>query len=328
MSMRNPIVSLLDMMTFDASEFYRATALLRSIQSIVDNIEKLDQQPSNPITEADAEVIRTHLDDANTHFKILFTRVTEMATDELIYSVSNGCRYQDIARGLEDINNSLRRELKLTKLLILERAEERYFDPEESLFGDYTEFQFPTAAYEIDEASKCMALGRYTATVFHLMRLLEIVIGAVGRCLDIPDPVKEADRNWGKLLQRMKDDFEQRAKDGNAGWPDIADKALFSEIYVSLDAVRVAWRNSTMHVENKYTFEEAEHIFGAVRGLVRKVSGRLDEDGFPSVSSMDEPNHQLEFDSPPDPETAALSAGAVSRVFEQMLSISDDDAKG
>jgi hypothetical protein len=36
-----------------------------------------------------------------------------------------------------------------------------------------------------------------------------------------------------------------------------------------------------MHVENKYTEDEAEHIFLAVRGLMRKITARLDEDGKP-----------------------------------------------
>jgi hypothetical protein len=56
---------------------------------------------------------------------------------------------------------------------------------------------------------------------------------------------------------------------------------LFSEVYASLDAVRVAWRNTTMHVENKYTDDEAEHIFIAVRGFLKKLSSRMDETGQP-----------------------------------------------
>jgi len=36
-----------------------------------------------------------------------------------------------------------------------------------------------------------------------------------------------------------------------------------------------------MHVENKYLPEEAEHIFIAVRGFVKKLASRMDEQGQP-----------------------------------------------
>jgi hypothetical protein len=36
-----------------------------------------------------------------------------------------------------------------------------------------------------------------------------------------------------------------------------------------------------MHVENKYTTDEAEHIFVAVRGFMKKIASRMDENGQP-----------------------------------------------
>jgi hypothetical protein len=36
-----------------------------------------------------------------------------------------------------------------------------------------------------------------------------------------------------------------------------------------------------MHVENKYTDDEAEHIFTAVKGFMKKLAARCDENGMP-----------------------------------------------
>lgn len=36
-----------------------------------------------------------------------------------------------------------------------------------------------------------------------------------------------------------------------------------------------------MHVEKKYTDDEAEHIFSAVKGFMKGLASRMDEDGFP-----------------------------------------------
>jgi hypothetical protein len=136
----------------------------------------------------------------------------------------------------------------------------------------------------LDEAAKCLALGRATACVFHLMRLMEVGIRAVARCLNIPDPTRAADRNWGAILREIKTDLDAHV--GVApmkAWATSGDKELFESAYASLDAVRVAWRNTTMHVENKYTIDEGEHILAAVKGFMTKLASRCDENGDPKA---------------------------------------------
>ena len=38
-----------------------------------------------------------------------------------------------------------------------------------------------------------------------------------------------------------------------------------------------------MHVESKYTDDEAEHILMAVRGFMKKLASRCDEEGNPKA---------------------------------------------
>src|SRR5215471_16908087 len=140
-----------------------------------------------------------------------------------------------------------------------------YFAPTQTLFGRDFESKFPSAAFEVDEAAKCFALSRPTATVFHLMRGMEVGIHAVRASLGIPAPVKDWERNWGKILESIEKEMISRSSASPPRW-NAGDRDFFESAYASLDAVRVAWRNTTMHVENKYTEDEAEHVFGAVRG--------------------------------------------------------------
>jgi hypothetical protein len=283
------------MQTFDASEFYRATAILRRVIGFIENIEKFNVQPTQTVSDADQTNLVSLLGAAQEHFDVLQARVTAIAAKEILEDLEN-TTYESLGRSLVELDNTLRRELQLTRLIVLHRGELGYYEPENPPFGDLFDIFFPSASYELEEACKCLALGRYTAAVFHLMRLMEIALNAVRLCLDIPDPVREAERNWGKILESVKKALDQRNVRPD-GWPDPADKALFREMYVSLDAVRVAWRNATMHVENKYTAEEAEHIFGAVRGLVQKIAARMNEDGEVHVDQMgdvDQPELDLE----------------------------------
>jgi hypothetical protein len=167
-----------------------------------------------------------------------------------------------------------------TAVYVLDHSKTKHFEDAIDLFGQDVIGKFPGIAYEVDEASKCFAVHRNTACVFHLMRTMEIGIQAVRRCLRIPDPIKDSERNWGAILRAFKNEIERGSKASPSLWTG-ADKAFFEDVHASLDAVRNAWRNTTMHVENKYTGEEADHIYGAVRGFMRKLASRHDEQGQP-----------------------------------------------
>jgi hypothetical protein len=172
-------------------------------------------------------------------------------------------------------------ESGLKSALILPPEMAKYYDPQSPLFGEEVHFQFPVAAYEIEEAAKCLAVGRSTAAVFHLMRVMEVGIHAVARCLGVPDPVKGADKNWGVILKRIQAARSAKGSSTQGTWNVPTDDAYFDAAHATLDAVRNAWRNTTMHVENKYTAEEAEHILVAVRGFMMKLASRMDEQGMP-----------------------------------------------
>lgn len=184
---------------------------------------------------------------------------------------------------VEDITNTLRRELSLKIVLVLQSQEANYFAPKAPLFGQNFAEKFKVnGAFELDEAAKCLALSRSTAAVFHLMRILEIGIGAMSACLGIPDPIKPAERNWAIILKRIKEDGIEKK------WPTAAnrmsgDGLLFEALCASLDAVKNPWRNETMHVSGKYTDDEAKHIFVAVEGFMKKLSARMDESGGPKA---------------------------------------------
>jgi hypothetical protein len=180
-----------------------------------------------------------------------------------------------------DLVNRLKDTLSAKVILVLQEREARLYEPREPIFGNVVNSKFPTTgAFEIDEAAKCLALGRATACVFHLMRVIEVGLDAIRLSLGLPQ-LQQTARNWGSILNQIKQEKEKRDKTTPSGWIDVNDSSLYAEIYISLDAVKNVWRNTTMHVENKYTPEEAEHIFNAVHGLMTKISSRVDEQGMP-----------------------------------------------
>jgi hypothetical protein len=107
-------------------------------------------------------------------------------------------------------------ELAITYLLILSNQDADLYSAERP-FGQDVATQFPFLVYELDEAAKCLALDRSTASAFHSIRALEAAIKALARCLGIPDPTRAVDRNWGKVLGTIETEFKRR-------WPTTSDR--------------------------------------------------------------------------------------------------------
>jgi hypothetical protein len=208
----------------------------------------------------------------------LGTRQTSKSVDRLIRAVSaDSFKYQQLVSLFQEIDSRLKDELSDVTILALDAKEQGYFEPTGPLFGQDFETKFPSALFELDEATKCLALARSTAAVFHLMRCMEIGIRTIAKSLGIPDPTG-SDRNWGVIQRNIKTAMDARSK---ASTWKLGDREIFESAYGSLDATRLAWRNPTMHVENKYTADEAEHIFVAVRAFMKTLASRMDEQGQP-----------------------------------------------
>lgn len=105
------------------------------------------------------------------------------------------------------------------------------------------------------------------------------IIRAMSRCLGISDPTKGGERSWANMLKKIKNRIDEK-------WPNSSDKMggdgrTFDELYGTLAATNNPYRNSTMHLDQKYTMEEAEEIFSAVKAFTRRVANRMDEQGLP-----------------------------------------------
>lgn len=121
--------------------------------------------------------------------------------------------------------------------------------------------------YNMTEACKCIAFERWTASVFHLMRIVEGVTKALGAKLGIE---KIWYGSWEAIIREFQKHIDSKG-----------DKAPTREIYVlkeillSFERVKDAWRNPTMHMEKKYTPEEVIEIFHATDWYITKVAKEL-----------------------------------------------------
>lgn len=134
------------------------------------------------------------------------------------------------------------------------------FESTDPTFGDNVDAAFPLAAEDLNEAASCLALGRATACVFHLMRAMEYAVQRLSQCLGI----ENISREWGKLLSDIAKAIE--------AMPKGAGRDSWSESHILLYHVKQAWRNDVMHPKKTYTQAEAEKVFEAVRSYLVQLS--------------------------------------------------------
>ena len=152
-----------------------------------------------------------------------------------------------------------------------------HLTPEEhDLYGNPTKdwqdvlSAFPSTLVDVEEAGRCFALGRYTASVFHSMRILEIGLAALGQEFGVA-----TDRtNWDKIIRNIQNAIEAKSIAEGAGW---VDQQFYSEATQDFRFFKDAWRNHVMHVRLPVDEEKAKVIGDSVRHFMSHLATKLSE---------------------------------------------------
>jgi hypothetical protein len=142
-------------------------------------------------------------------------------------------------------------------------------------FGEEVAAKFPSAIFDADEAALCLALDCDTASVFHLMRVMEAGLRALGKSLNDPRLDPGTNPTWERILKRGDEELQKPLKNRSAEWQQ--DEQFFSTAVANLRAVKDAWRNPTLHVGSYYDAARARDVYSAVRAFMRHLATRLSE---------------------------------------------------
>jgi hypothetical protein len=145
----------------------------------------------------------------------------------------------------------------------------KYFEPP-NLFGDKVALKFPSASLDIEEAGKCLALARPTASVFHLMRVMEVGLRAIGKELGI-----DYAPSWDAYIGGIQKNINAKHDDKSDEWKTA--EPFYKEMLGNLMTIKIAWRNPTMHIARNYTPDEAEDVLRAVRGFMQRLSEKFSQ---------------------------------------------------
>ena len=196
---------------------------------------------------------------------------------EAILNVAESNSYQSLQERLANLRDVMRKEMKTKVFFHITPERLRFFPSTQKpqLFGDQVAQSFPSAAFDISEAGICLALSRATASVFHLMRVLEIGLTALGSVFG----VSLSRTNWAPALDQIESNIREMHKD--PAWKALADckeqQEFYSQAASHFGILKDAWRNYTAHARGIYTEEKAALIFDNVAAFIQTLSTRLHE---------------------------------------------------
>lgn len=135
--------------------------------------------------------------------------------------------------------------------------------------------RFPRIRFDVEECSKCFALSRYGAAIFHVLLVAEYgvvqIANAVGVAGDRP--------GWG-ALERVERILDKPFKDRSP--LEQRHSELLKNIVPLSTAIKDSWRHKISHVENKLDWLDSDfdpqiagEIISATRGFMRRLAQDL-----------------------------------------------------
>lgn len=165
---------------------------------------------------------------------------------------------------IEEIERALQREMRGNAFFAVSQNDASFYD-DACLFGAEVEAKLPRLSGDISEAGKCMAFGRYTACVFHLMRVMEATVQDFGTAVGVS---LTYEKNWQNILDEINKAI--KAMDQKQ-----SKTKKLAEAAAHLYNVKLAWRNAVMHPKDTYTPEEARAIFDNVKTFTSDLAPLL-----------------------------------------------------
>lgn len=267
------IVDWWDMEQFSAAGFYSIACQL----SIMAENADYDRQNNVPLMMGDEQraIFLKCLNIIASDCENLRLRVSLYAAQSAIGEFKTAKYFGDLGRGVDHLSKTIEWEMRTRLFLSLT-------DEEASIYNKWSEGweaiieRFGGVVCDVEEMQKCYALGRYTASIFHSLQVVEVGIVALGDYLEVNDPK----RGWDATCKKLKilvDGGHSKLPEGFSG-----QYGFLEQINQCAQSMKHAWRNKVNHVDGRlavlrsdFTPDIAEEVIMASRGFMRRLATEL-----------------------------------------------------
>ena len=179
-------------------------------------------------------------------------------------------------REWELLVDAVRAELENNLFLFVPQHRAKYY---ELTLPSTVTAAFPTASKEMAAAGNSLAVGLYTACVFHSMRAAEIGLRVLGKELDVSFPDKPLElAEWQNILDQA-DSKVVAMKALPRGTHKDAELNFYSQAAVQFRYFKDGWRVRVAHARETYEESPALKVFNHTLEFFETLATRLKEPG-------------------------------------------------
>lgn len=266
------LVSLWDMIQFRADGVLLVVRVLETFHAMGQAIARARQNKQSitpELTEEHSREWAKNVQNALGVLEKLSVSASRKQIERIAIRLENGEGLDVVSGDIKEALSRLRDELEDIVFFTVAPSKTKLMDKPRSGWDSVLD-RFPAAITDIEEASRCLALDRASACVFHLMRVMEHGLVAVAAGLGIPYAP-----SWESYLKQIDNELRTDWKDKTPTWKQSEE--FYREVAAHLSTVKFAWRNPTMHIRRSYTPDEAAEVYNSVRGFMRHLATQLSE---------------------------------------------------
>ncbi len=139
-------------------------------------------------------------------------------------------------------------------------------------FGEQVESLFPKARKDVFEAARCLVLDRWTASVFHSMRVIEHGLLAIAVKVGLSEEDMKRE-NWKNIIDQIEKKIREiEAAPKSSPLKGETLRAL-SVAATQCRYIKDAWRNHVSHGGTAYGEVESETVFNHARQFMQALAG-------------------------------------------------------
>lgn len=260
----NSKLDSLTLATLPAADRHKELSELKQQREDFDNLGEVRRPGLESFIEMESDCIALEL-------------VASLATVRKFKTIISrpNSQYSEIYPLAEELQGRLVDEMESKCFWALTTREREYYERPRNGW-DETIARFADLVTDVEEASKCFALSRYPAAVFHSVQIVEIGLIELGKFINVSDPQSGWTAVSGALTKIIKTDYKM------LGEFEKMNRPFLEQVQGTVDGLKNAWRNKISHAHGKlilmtkdFSPDVAEEILFATRAFMRRLADGL-----------------------------------------------------
>jgi hypothetical protein len=266
------VVSLLAMLQFFADGFLGMTQQLYAVETVL----AVGPNPSAAVSVDLKTYVAERVDVIDALCLSCGLVSSSKKCKRILREMENGdlLRKGDLETAIKELRERIDDDMESEFFLYLEPSQaECYKNPLKD--WDVCTGRFEATRQNVEESSKCYALERYCAAVFHILLVAEFGVIELAKLMGV-----EGDRpGWGSL--------ERLQKILRRPFPDRSDlekthSKLIENVVPLAVVIKDSWRHKLTHVDNQIVWNDTDfspqvagEIISVTRGFMRRLAREL-----------------------------------------------------